>query len=414
MLYIHIPYCRHKCVYCDFFSGGAAIADWDALTRALIAELQSRRDELPSPLTSIYIGGGTPSLMPGENFNQLIYGIKRLTGAEPLPNNLEFTIEVNPEDVSQEKIEAWKRGGVSRISLGIQSFDDRILRSLGRMHSGEDAARGLELLRREFRNVSADLMYGLPNQTAETFREDLDRLISLHPTHISVYSLMLEEGTALTQLSKEMRGLARQLPDEDTVVEMTKIAAQTLKSAGYLHYEISNFALPGYESRHNSGYWHGRPYLGIGPAAHSYDGRTIRRSNPWNLKGYLEFFGKKDVVNPSKPVSGNPGKPLNAPHRNTTLDDGIGNFYEGKFYEEEILSKTEILEEAIMLGLRTSRGIDIISLRQRLGGKCVEELVARAIEGEYAAYLEIGENHMRLANEDAVRLSDAIILSLIP
>ena len=267
-LYFHVPYCNNKCIYCDFYSGGARIADWQALTTSFLNELGSRRSEWEGcDVVSIYFGGGTPSLIPVEIFAGLLIAIKNLIGADRIAPDCEITLEANPEDVNPEAVDYWKQSGVNRVSLGVQTFSDSSLRSIGRRHSGEEARRALELLTSEFNNVSADLIFGLPNQTLSDLRQDLVMLTALSPEHISVYSLMYEPGTALTYLRDS--GKIAQIGEEEAA-EMFDTIVATLEEAGYDRYETSNYARPGYESRHNSGYWTGRAYVGIGPSAHSY------------------------------------------------------------------------------------------------------------------------------------------------
>ncbi|MDE6022867.1 MAG: radical SAM family heme chaperone HemW [Muribaculaceae bacterium] len=274
-LYIHIAYCRKKCLYCDFFSAGERIADWHRYTDALIAELNERIEEMTCPLQTIYVGGGTPSLIPEDDFNRLIDALRPFAG-----NVVEFTIEVNPDDVCQEKLELWKRGGVNRISIGIQSFDNQLLSIVGRQHDAKTANDAYNLARQYFDNISIDLMFGLPGQTVKMWENDVEEAIRLKPKHISAYSLMYEPGTALTALRD--KGRLEEIPEEESE-SMFRILIEKLRNAGYDHYEISNFALPGFRSRHNSSYWLQIPYVGIGPSAHSYDGINSRRSNKSDL-----------------------------------------------------------------------------------------------------------------------------------
>ncbi|MDE5924294.1 MAG: radical SAM family heme chaperone HemW, partial [Muribaculaceae bacterium] len=282
-----MPYCRRKCIYCDFFSGGASIADWRRYVDAAVAELSVRRDELPGVVESIYFGGGTPSLIPTPEWRRLIEGVVAVIGSDSISECCEITLEANPEDVGPATVGEWIAGGVNRVSLGVQSFNDTLLKRVGRHHSGDEAAAALLLLKESIDNVSADLIFGLPGQTEAQLAEDVDRLISLAPSHVSLYSLMYEEGTALTALRDA--GRIGEIDDE-AAARMFRLISDRLRAAGYSRYEISNYSLPGYESRHNSGYWWGRPYLGIGPGAHSYDGDRIRRWNPRDIRGWLDTY----------------------------------------------------------------------------------------------------------------------------
>ncbi len=375
MLYIHIPYCSRKCLYCDFYSGGAKIADWHRLAQAICAELRSRVAELPPEITSIYIGGGTPSLMPADIFTSMMSDIRAILadrGVAEAPD-AEFTVEVNPEDVDDAKIQAWQQAGVNRVSVGVQTFSHASLRAIGRNHSPAAARRALEVLCRNFSNVSADLIFGLPAQSLQDLEHDIDTLLSYPLKHISIYSLMFEEGTALTHLRDAGR---IEEADEETVAEMYELIRRRLSQAGFEHYETSNYArlspdspaeISPYRSRHNSGYWIGRPYLGLGPSAHSYDGAAIRRANPADLKAYLRHFAptKNNPITPIAPVA--PITPITPIAPITPI-----------FYQEEHLSQEERREEFIMLSLRRREGIDLEQYRRLFGAAPLRQLLNKA------------------------------------
>lgn len=389
MLYIHIPYCRRKCIYCDFFSGGTRLADWRRLRRALAAELAMRSSELSSTLHSIYFGGGTPSLLPPEEFDALADELRSVieNSGSRIAEDCEVTIEVNPEDVDHEHIDAWKRGGVNRVSIGLQTFSDSMLKAIGRTHSGDHAERALKLLQEHFCNVSGDLIFGLPGQSVEELSGDVRRLTSLNPQHISVYSLMYEEGTALTALRDAGRITAAA---ESIVTDQYAVLTDMLCEAGYEHYEISNYAKAGYRSRHNSGYWEGKPYLGIGPSAHSYDGRRSRRANPADLHGYLNRFApvERDAVPEALISSDEP------------------------FYIEEILSDEELREERVMLGLRRCEGIDLIGFRKDFGEDALSRLLDSARPHIRSGSLMRSGERLHLTRS-GVMISDAVIVDLI-
>ena len=390
-LYIHIPFCRRKCLYCDFFSGGASIADWEAYASALTAELRLRAAELTRPVESVYFGGGTPSLIPPHIFTYIIKEIReRLTFSDA---GCETTIEVNPDDVTapdgMDKIRQWKRGGVNRVSIGVQSFDDPLLRLIGRSHSGDTARQALDILTSEFRNVSADLIFGLPRQTLRSLASDLDTLHSFAPQHVSVYSLMFEEGTALTALRDA--GRIREADDELTA-DMYALLTDRLKDWGYEHYEISNYALPGYRSRHNSGYWTGRQYLGLGPSAHSYDGESLRRANPADIRGYIRHFS---------PMGDDANR----------QGGGIESCAPA-FFTEENLTPDERIEESVMLSLRRKEGIDLTDFTLRFGDEAARTLLARARKGVEAGDLHLEYGHLSLTPA-GIMISDRVILSLI-
>ena len=381
-LYIHIPYCRHKCIYCDFFSGGSSIADWDAFAAKVMEELDSRLGELTFPLISLYLGGGTPSLMPADTLSELFSGLKSRLPELNVNSNFindsrnkspEITLEVNPEDVTPQNIENWKNCGINRISVGVQSFSDDILKFIGRKHSAEQSRRALRLLSEEFGNVSADLIFGLPGQSMKSFADDLDFIIKSGIRHISCYSLMFEPGTALYELRRQHR---LDEADEGLSRDMYTLLSQHLNEAGYRHYEISNFAIPGYESLHNTGYWTGRQYLGVGPSAHSFDGKNTRRTNPWKLKEYLNH-----------------------------------DFRANTFYTEEKLTRQECIEESIMLGLRMDSGINIIDFNERFGSDEYKILLKKAAPMIDKGFLILTPSELKLTGK-GVMISDNIISSL--
>lgn len=377
-LYIHIPYCKSKCLYCDFFSTRSGHAEWDRLTQALASELESRADELESDPDTLYIGGGTPSLIPDKEFACLTESIRRTIRH---PEHIkEFTIEVNPEDVSEEKCLSWKENGVSRVSMGIQSLNDRELSALGRKHDGETALKALGILKRHFGNISVDVMFGLPHQTVESISSTLSGIIDFHPQHISAYSLMFEERTPFTVLRDQGR---LSFPDERETLLMWETIRERLASEGYGHYEISNYALPGFESIHNRKYWTGNPYLGIGPSAHSYDGRRVRRANPWKIKEYIDHF------------SGHGGK---------TDRDLV-------FHTEEILTDEELRMERIMLGMRTREGIDLGSFRNDFGEVATAALLRNADKPVGDGLLKMMEDSISLTRQ-GIMVSDDVILQL--
>ena len=380
MLYIHIPYCRLKCLYCDFFSGGARIADWTGLADALLAELQERIEELPERIESIYIGGGTPSLMPPDVFGDFISRLRRLvdTAGKTLVDDAEFTIEINPEDVDDRHIEVWREAGVNRVSIGIQTFDNRLLQSIGRSHTGDMAEMALKRLKAEFENVSGDLIFGIPGQSVEDLRRDVYRLIDCGPEHVSVYSMMYEEGTALTALRDAGRV---EEADDDTVARQYECLTEILGAAGYEHYEISNYARPGFRSRHNSGYWTGKPYLGIGPSAHSFDGVSVRRANPADLRGYIGRFGKFRAG-------------------------------ETSFFTEERLNREERLEERIMLSLRRREGLNLKQLCHDFGREA-ERKVRQKAAGHLAAGNLIEEPGGIRLSRKGVMIADSVMVDLI-
>lgn len=369
-IYIHIPYCRKKCLYCDFFSGGSSIAKWGELSNALLREIESRINELTFIPKTLYIGGGTPSIMPTAIFSKLILGIKKHIPA--IEDIEEFTIEVNPEDVTEYNLKLWKDTGVNRISMGIQSLDDDILRFLCRNHDSNTAIKAAELLSANFDNVNFDVMFGIPGQTIHSLEDTLSTLFRLNPSHLSAYSLMYEDNTAMTTMLK--RGNFREVAEEVSI-QMYELISETSESNGLRQYEISNYAVPGKESKHNSAYWDFSPYIGIGPSAHSYDGVSKRRANENNIKRYL--------------TSG--GKPA---------------------YYEETLNEEEKYEEYIMLRLRTREGINLTDMRSKFGEERVEGLKNKALRYAKSGNIKLSPDTLSLTKEGVMR-ADTVIVSLL-
>ncbi len=250
-----------------------------AVVDRILEEYELRKAELgEEPSRTLYFGGGTPSILPPELFERLAEGLYRIGEIS------EFTIEVNPEDVSKEITAHWRACGVNRVSMGIQSFIDDELNAVGRRHTGEDALNAIDTLREGgIENLSCDLIYGLPGQTAESWARSIDLLLRERPEHVSAYCLTYEPGTRLTRRLEA--GLIEEA-SEALVEKMYSILCEKMRSAGYEHYEISNFARQGYRSKHNSGYWTGQPYLGLGPGAHSLDKDGVRRFNPSDVRAY--------------------------------------------------------------------------------------------------------------------------------
>lgn len=375
-IYIHIPYCKGKCIYCDFFSAGSGIADWSLYVRSVLNELETRRGELPDLPHTLYIGGGTPSLIPDVEFMLLTGGVNGILKKKEGWN--EFTVEVNPEDVTEEKCRVWRDAGVNRVSMGVQSFVDSELRTIGRRHDSKRAIEAYSLLRREFDNISIDLMFGLPGQDLESWRRSVRECLLLEPDHISAYTLMLESGTPMTVLHKEGR---MKLPTDEETVAMWRYLSEELQRHGYLQYEISNYSLPGRESVHNSGYWKGNPYLGLGPSAHSYDGGRVRKANPPRLKEYLKRFGagNQEIVE--------------------------------SFYETEYLDDEEMKEEFIMLRMRMREGIPLDEYRARFGSFAGARLEMKSERFLSEGSLRKDDGHLKLT-DDGIMKADSVILAL--
>lgn len=324
-LYIHIPFCESKCIYCDFYSMANNNHLIDKYIDALLVEAAQRKNELNSEtITTVYLGGGTPSLLSITQLSKLVNGLKKVFDFSAVE---EFTIEVNPDDVTADYIQQAKSLGINRVSMGVQSFSDEDLRFINRRHTAKQATDAIHIIKEAgINNISIDLIYGIPGQNIKIWKNNVETAISLLVQHISAYTLMYEEGTRLSV----MRSLGKITEvDDDVVAAMYDYLVAQLKSNGYTHYEISNFALPGFHSRHNSSYWNLTPYLGLGVAAHSFDG-TVRRFNPSNLKKYLDALGEGNLC-----------------------------------VEVEKITKAEKYDEYVMLRLRTADGIDADELMHR-------------------------------------------------
>jgi len=314
MIYIHVPFCRSFCTYCGFYSE-ICRQDDSAFFRfrdALLGEIERRKDEADRQVNTLYIGGGTPSVLPPSVLKQVVEALG--------PSDYqEFTIEVNPDDVNLQYSEFLRSIGVNRVSMGVQSFDDGLLRWMNRRHDSDAAVRAFRTLRETgFDNISLDLIFGISYLDENGWRRSIEKALGLHPEHISAYQLSVEQDSALERMTESGAYIPA---SEEQCARQYEILCKTLADAGYNHYEISNFARPGFEAVHNGAYWRHVPYLGLGPAAHSlqiHGGQYRRFWNVADLDAYLQ----------------------------------------GKSGGSEILTEEEVKEEKIMLGLRTSEGID--------------------------------------------------------
>ena len=293
-LYVHIPFCIKKCNYCDFCSypiSKVGREAEEAYVDALIKEIDSYKREEPIRVDTVFFGGGTPSLLSVRSFEKIFAATRQ---AFELDSDAEITIEANPGTVSEEKIRVYKAVGANRLSIGLQSIHENELKKLGRIHDYADFLTGYGLARKlGFENISVDLMYGIPEQTTESFGKTLDAVIALSPEHISAYGLIVEEGTPFFNNRNSLV-----FPDEDTECDMYELACGKLRGAGYTHYEISNYAKTGRESRHNLHYWHSDEYIGVGVSAHSYF-EGSRFSNSEDFAEYIENFKSVSDVEPT-------------------------------------------------------------------------------------------------------------------
>ncbi|MBR1769206.1 MAG: radical SAM family heme chaperone HemW [Bacteroidales bacterium] len=287
-LYFHIPFCHHKCIYCDFYSIAQSF-DKDLYIRALINELKARKDFISPNISTVYFGGGTPSLLSAKQVGNILSEVYSLFSVE---SNAEISFEANPENINIEYAKELKKLGINRISLGIQSFDDRDLKLLNRSHNSETAKASIDLLRKAgFVNISADLISNLPYSTLGSWKKNLETLLAFRLPHISAYTLMREENTMLDKLLQKEK---LQLLSEEEALEQMDLTCTMLENAGYIHYETSSFALMDYQSRHNINYWTFGEYLGLGAGAHSYK-KNIRMWNIDDVFLYTKQIMQKDI-----------------------------------------------------------------------------------------------------------------------
>ncbi|HEY0732877.1 MAG TPA: radical SAM family heme chaperone HemW, partial [Chitinophagaceae bacterium] len=279
-IYLHIPFCKQSCHYCNFHFT-TSLRYKDDLVKALVAEAALQRDFLQDdPVRTIYFGGGTPSLLSLDDINVLLQKLKEIYN--PV-SAAEITLEANPDDLTKEKLEGWKNAGINRLRIGVQSLYQEELQWMNRAHNAQQALESILLAKEYFENITIDLIYGSPLLTDEMWKSNVDKAISLNIPHLSCYALTVEEKTPLHKMIHLNKS-----PDVDNDKQARQflLLMQWLRAAGYEHYEVSNFAKPGYRSRHNASYWQGEKYLGLGPSAHSYDG--INRQ--WNIANNQQYI----------------------------------------------------------------------------------------------------------------------------
>lgn len=372
-LYVHVPFCIKKCDYCAFYSLPAGNQNRSLVKiylEGLAAEMHRRQKDAPSGVSSLFIGGGTPTALTEAGLEELLKGIHNYFRFEAgIP---EKTVEGNPGTLTPEKLSLLHAYGINRFSLGVQSFDDGLLRRVGRIHSADDARRGIQALRNSgFRNLNLDLMFGLPGQDLAAWRKTVEEALAWQPEHLSLYGLMLEEGTPLYRAENDIT--LGMLPDDDLQADMYEWAVVRLEQAGYKRYETSNFARPGYECRHNLAYWHGEEYLGLGPGAVSFQGRA-RIKNIEDIRKYREMA--------------------------TTGAQAVA--------EREELSKQDLMFERVMLGLRLAEGLELKAFTRDFGVK-VEDIYARVLEKyEKQGILKREKGYLKL-NPDYCFIANSIL-----
>ncbi len=371
-IYIHIPFCKSKCIYCDFVSVTNQTLI-DKYFEYLLKEIEMYKEVLNRfKVVTIYFGGGTPSLVNGLYIEKVINKIKKYNDLDKL---LEFTIEVNPGTINRKKIEIYKKIGINRISIGLQSTNNNILKMLGRIHDYEEFLESYNLIREVgFNNVSLDLMFGLPNQTIEMFESSIDKVIKLNPEHISAYSLKVEESTKLYKLIE--KGILEE-PNEELDRNMYELLIDKLGENKYNLYEISNFSKKGFESKHNMIYWKRENYLGLGLAAHGF----VDNKRYGNVISFDEYFNIID--NETKPIE-----------------------------EVSDICEEENLFEEIMLGLRLLRGINYKEINKKYNIDFIKEHNQEIVELLEEKMIEMNNERMWIT-EKGMSISNTIITKLI-
>lgn len=369
-IYLHIPFCKQACNYCNFHFS-TSLRYKGELVQALVKEVALQKPFLEGEtVETIYFGGGTPSLLSPEEVRLLLQTIYKEFNVTA---DAELTLEANPDDITTEKLAAWKEEGINRLSIGIQSFFEEELRWMNRAHNAGQAEKCVELsLAAGFKNFSIDLIYGSPLLTDDMWQQNVQKAIDYGITHLSCYALTVEEKTPLHKLIHTEQ---KEAVDSDKQARQFLMLMQWLKSAGYEHYEVSNFALPGFRSKHNSAYWQGKKYLGLGPSAHSYNGR-YRMWNKPNNNLYIR-----------------------------SINEGIIP------QEKEELTTTEILNETIMISLRTAEGLDLQRVQQQFGEnkkavleKGIQKHVTHNLLQRNGELVQLTENGMLMADGIAADL----------
>lgn len=370
-IYIHIPFCKQRCTYCDFYTE-VAPQFIPSLLDSIVKELTIRKEYLKnSPVKTIYFGGGTPSILNKEQFSLIFDAIY---GLYPVTEDAEITFEANPDDLTTDFLRMIRSLPFNRISIGIQSFDENDLKRINRRHTSKQAVETVKNAQKAgFDNISIDLIYGLPFQTLESWEIQIDKALSLGVQHISAYGLTYEEGTALW---KQRENGEIETVDDATMNEMYLLLLEKIKQNGFEAYEISNFALPGYRSRHNSSYWKQEPYSGVGPSAHSYD----LVSRQWNVSSITEYI---KAINLSS-----------------------------DFFEREILTLNDRYNDFVMVSLRTSDGLDVKKMEEEFGPElsayCLRN-IKTFMDSEQVYY---SDGKLRLTTE-GIQISNLILIRLM-
>jgi oxygen-independent coproporphyrinogen-3 oxidase len=356
-IYLHIPFCRQACHYCNFhFSTSLKLQN--EFVQALLKEIVLQQNYLPAePVNTIYFGGGTPSLLTAGELQQILQSLRTHF---PVDAHAEVTLEANPDDINKEKLEQWKQAGINRLSIGVQSFFEEDLRWMNRAHTAQQAIDNLQLAKQYFDNITIDLIYGGPTLPDEKWQHNVQQAIALGIPHLSCYALTVEPGTALAHFIDKHKTVDVNTEDQ---ARQFLLLMDWLKQAGYEHYEISNFALPGKRSRHNSSYWQGAAYLGLGPSAHSFNGH----SRQWNIANNALYIKAIDS--------------------NTVP------------FEIEELTNTQRLNEYIMTALRTMEGLNLQWVASQFGQPAADRIAQAGKPFIASGKLQLHNQHLQLTQE---------------
>jgi len=367
-IYIHIPFCKQACHYCDFHFS-TSLKHKDRILSAIITEMKLRTNELSGTIQTIYFGGGTPSLLTSDELNRIMNAVY---DTFIVAENPEITLEANPDDLSNEILKQLAASPINRLSIGVQSFFEEDLKLMNRAHNAEEAVRSIQLAKKYFDNLSIDLIYGIPEMTNQRWLKNIEQALALDVPHLSCYALTVEPKTALEQFIK--KGIVPPVED-DVAQEHHALLVDRLETAGYENYEFSNFSKPGSHSQNNTAYWQGKPYLGVGPSAHSYDGN--QRS--WNVANNTKYL--KSIEDGKLPL------------------------------EREELSKIDKYNEHVMTRLRTKNGIILTEIKGYFGDKYLDYLLQQAKEYIASQHLFLNDTHLQVTKKGKF-LSDGIAASL--
>lgn len=354
-IYIHIPFCKQKCTYCDFHFSTSYHSYRSRMIDAICMEIELQKHYLENQsIQTIYFGGGTPSVLTSDELSQILNKIKSEFDTSSL---IEVTLEANPDDISKEKINDWKILGVNRLSIGLQSFKSFDLEWMNRAHTANDSMSCVQMaIKNGIDNLTVDLMYGLPNLTNDEWKSHIETVVSMGVNHVSAYCLTVEEGTALDKFVEKGKVVSA---SENIQAEQFLILVETLEKYGFVQYEISNFSKPNFESKHNSNYWKGVHYLGIGPSAHSYNGY----SRSWNIRNNHQYMSLIE-------------------------SNGIWN-------ETEELSEKDVFNELILTGLRTIYGVNLTQLAKVIP---LTKVFSSQID-------QLCEQQLMIKKDDSIRLT---------